>query len=81
MGLSITFHYNSLNLQIKATERERERERERKQSKVRWNGHIIKRKLVFHNNSSEYKTKEETLKRKTELNMGVTKWKMSHSKK
>jgi hypothetical protein len=42
---------------------------------------MIKRKLVFHNNGSEHTTKEETLKRKTEINMGITEWKMSHKKK
>lgn len=40
-----------------------------------------KKKMVFHNNGSEYKTKEETLKRKTEINMGITEWKLSHNKK
>jgi len=74
--------YIPLQLSESTDKGHREREREKKkQSKVRWNGHIIKRMLVFHNNGSEYKTKEETLKRKTELNMGVTEWKMSHSKK
>jgi hypothetical protein len=48
---------------------------------MRCNGHTIKKKLVFHSNGSRYETKEETLKMKTEINMGITEWKMSHSKK